>query len=118
MFVLTTVADTIRIPPQLFYLPTLDAVHDEIEKKYPNRVIMDVGLVVCRYGDALEVGDGVLATGDGGAHHEAVFRLVVFRPFVEEVLLGTVSESTEEGVRVSLGFFEDVFVPAYWMLRP
>ena len=84
MFVLTTIADTVHIQPDTFHRPTLDAVHLEIDKKYPNRVLMDVGLVVCRYGDALEVGDGVLVAGDGCAHHETVFRLVVFRPFVEE----------------------------------
>jgi len=33
--------------------------------------------------------------------------------------LGTVCESTPEGIRVRLGnFFNEVFVPAYWMLRP
>jgi len=119
MFVLTTVADTVRISPHLFSRPTLSVIHDEIDRKYPNRVIMDVGLVVSRHGDALSVGDGVLAAGDGGAHHEVVFRLVVFRPFMGEVCLGTVAESDGGGVRISMGrFFEDVRVPAYWMLRP
>lgn len=118
MFVLMTVADTICIPPHMFVQPTLTSVHSEIEAKFPNRVLMDAGLVVCRYGNALEVGDGVLVAGDGAAHHEVVFRLVVFRPFVDEVLVGTVAESTEEGIRVSLGFFEDVFIPGARMQRP
>ena len=118
MFALVTVADTVRIPPALFAQPTLVSVHGEMDKKYPNHVIMDVGLVICRYGDALQIGDGVIAAGDGGAHHEVIARLVVFRPFVEEVCIGTIVKSTEEGVQVSLGFFDDIFVPAYWMLRP
>lgn len=118
MFVLMTVADTICIPPHMFVQPTLTSVHAEIEAKYPNRVLMDAGLVVCRYGDALEVGDGVLVAGDGAAHHEVVFRLIVFRPFVDEVLVGTVAESTEEGVRVSLGFFDDVWIPGPRMQKP
>ena len=118
MFVLMTVADTICIPPHMFVQPTLTSVDAEIEAKYPNRVLMDAGLVVCRYGDALEVGDGVLVAGDGAAHHEVVFRLIVFRPFVDEVLVGTVAESTEEGVRVSLGFFEDVWIPGPRMQKP
>jgi len=79
---------------------------------------MDVGLVVTRYGDAVRVGDGICVAGDGYAHHEAVFRCIVFRPFVEEVCLGWIAESNEEGIRISLGFFEDIFVPAHWMLRP
>lgn len=80
---------------------------------------MDVGLVVCRYGDVTKVGDGVCVPGDGGAHHEVVFRLIIFRPFVEEVCLGHILESNEEGIKIALGeFFSDIFIPAYWMLRP
>jgi len=38
---------------------------------------------------------------------------------VEEVLVGTVKESHEGGVVVSVGgFFNYVFIPAYWMLNP
>lgn len=67
----------------------------------------------------LEIGDGVFVPGDGCAHHEVVVRLVVFRPFVEEVCVGVISESSREGLRVSLGdWFHDIFIPAYWMLRP
>lgn len=91
MFVVATLADSIRVPPTLFAQPTLTSVHSEIDKEYPNRVIMDVGLVVCRLGDALEVGDGVCVAGDGGAHYEVVFRLLVFRPFVDEVCVGTIA---------------------------
>eukprot|EP00591_Stephanopyxis_turris_P008663 CAMPEP_0195521584 /NCGR_PEP_ID=MMETSP0794_2-20130614/18980_1 /TAXON_ID=515487 /ORGANISM="Stephanopyxis turris, Strain CCMP 815" /LENGTH=252 /DNA_ID=CAMNT_0040651165 /DNA_START=339 /DNA_END=1097 /DNA_ORIENTATION=- len=79
---------------------------------------MDVGLVISRYGSCLSIGDGVCVAGDPGAHYEVVFKLLVFRPFVDEVCVGTIMLMSEEGVRVSLGFFEDVFIPAHWMLRP
>jgi len=119
MFVIGTIADTIRIPPTIFFQSTRTSAHQEIDKKYPNRVIMDVGLVICRYGGVTQIGDGVCVPGDGAAHHEVVFRLVVFRPFVEEVCVGHIVESSEEGIKVALGdFFGDIFIPAYWMLRP
>ena len=47
-----------------------------------------------------------------------MFRLVVFRPFVDEVCIGKIISSNEQGVQVSLGFFDEIFIPAYWMLRP
>jgi DNA-directed RNA polymerase III subunit RPC8 len=119
MFVVTTIVDTIRIPPHNLSLPTLQALHNEIDLKYPNRVLMDVGLVICRYGECLKITNGLCVPGDGGAHHECLFRLVIFRPFVEEVLLGRIAKSTPEGVQVKLGdFFQDIHIPAYWMLRP
>lgn len=119
MFVLTLIADSIRIPPPLLSQPTLTSIQTEIEKRYPNRIIIDVGLILCPYGPPLEIGDGVLVPGDGGAHHQVLFQCVVFRPFVEEVLVGTVSECNEEGLSVNVGgFFDQVFIPAYWMLNP
>lgn len=141
MFTLETVQDVIRIPPHLLATPTLQgkiaertvlplspyclfvlhfgkAIHREIDTKYPNRILMDTGLVIARYGDCLRVDHGVCIPGEGGAHHECSFCLIVFRPFVEEVVLGKVLKSTPEGVQVSLGFFSDIFIPAYWMLNP
>ena len=41
------------------------------------------------------------------------FRLVVFRPFVGEVLIGKIRSCTEEGLSVSLAFFDDIFIPAH-----
>ena len=127
MFILRTVHDMIRIPPHLLAVPTVQAIHREIDKKYPNRVLMDVGLVIGRYGDDtddddddcfLQVGHGVCVAGDGGSHHECSFRLILFRPFVEEVVLGRILKSTPEGIQVTLGFFSDIMIPAYWMLNP
>lgn len=119
MFVLTTVVDRIRVPPHMLALPTLKALHQEIDLKYPNRVLMNVGLVVCRYGGCLKITNGSCIPGDGGSHHECLFKLVIFRPFVEEVCVGTIVKSTPEGIQVSLGnFYHDIFIPAYWMLRP
>ncbi|CAJ1923877.1 unnamed protein product [Cylindrotheca closterium] len=118
MFVVVTLVDTIRIPANNLKLPTMVALHNEIDLKYPNRVLMDTGLVISRYKDILKISNGLCVPGDGGCHHECLFQLIVFRPFVEEVCTGTIVKSTPEGIQVSLGFFQDIFIPAYWMLRP
>jgi len=107
------------VPAHMLSLPTLTALHNEIDLKYPNRVLMNVGLVICRYGTCLKITNGSCVPGDGGSHHECLFRLVVFRPFVDEVCVGKIVKSTPEGIQVSLGnFYHDIFIPAYWMLRP
>jgi DNA-directed RNA polymerase III subunit RPC8 len=119
MFVIALIADTIYVPPQQLSTPSISAVSSIIEQRYPNRIIVNVGLVICPYGPPISVGDGVLVPGDGGSHHQVLFNIVVFRPFVEEVLVGTVTSCIESGITVSVGqFFEHVFIPAYWMLNP
>jgi DNA-directed RNA polymerase III subunit RPC8 len=118
MFILTTIVDIIRIPAHMMASSTLTSLHSEIDEKYPDRVLMDVGLVICRFGDCLKITNGLCVPGDGGSHHECLFKLVVFRPFVEEVCLGRIVKSDADGIQVSVGFFQDIFIPAYWMLRP
>ena len=39
--------------------------------------------------------------------------MVVFKPFVGEVLIGKIRSCTEEGLSVSLTFFDDIFIPAH-----
>jgi DNA-directed RNA polymerase III subunit RPC8 len=43
----------------------------------------------------------------------AEFRMTVFRPFVGEVLTGRIMAATYTGIRISLEFFDDIFIPAH-----
>lgn len=158
MFLLHTVKDTVRIAADSLAVNTVVAVQNEIDAKYPNRVLMDVGLVIGRYdcsvnpeasntanenkskssirannssskrqrasripngdGGLIRIGHGVCVTGDSGSHHDCTFQLIIFRPFVNEVCVGAIERSNADGIHVSLGFFNDIFIPAYWMLNP
>ena len=44
---------------------------------------------------------------------DAASRLLVFRPFNGEVLVGTVHNSTPQGLWISVGFFQDIHVPSH-----
>lgn len=39
------------------------------------------------------------------------FRMVVFRPFKGEVMLGRIRSSTPAGINLRTDFFDDIFVP-------
>jgi DNA-directed RNA polymerase subunit E'/Rpb7 len=80
-------------------------------------MIPDVGLCIC-INDFKTVEDAIIYPADGGAYHKVVFRVFVFRPFVGEVAVGTIVKSTEEGITVSLDFFDDVFIPSYLLPQP
>jgi len=42
-------------------------------------------------------------------------RLLVFRPFNGEVLVGTVHKSTEQGLWINIGFFQDIYVAPHFL---
>ena len=56
--------------------------------------------------------------GDGASHTKVTFRLLVFRPFVEEILVGKIKSSNPEGLTINLGFFDDIFIPAQALQQP
>lgn len=43
--------------------------------------------------------------------------MIVFRPFVGEVLTGRIMAATYTGIRISLEFFDDIFIPAHLIFQ-
>jgi len=110
MFVLTTISDVIPILPSEFRKSSAHAIQDNIHNKYSNKVVQNVGLCICLW-DLLKASEGMITGGDSRVHVNVVFRLVVFRPFKGEILQGTICDDNEDGIRLHLDFFEDIWVP-------
>lgn len=117
MFVLSTLEDNIAVQPSELNVPTVEAITKVIEKNYFDKVIHDVGLVVTLY-DIQHIEGGYVYPLEGAARFRVKFRLVVFRPFVGEVLVGKLAKSDRKGLSVSLGFFNDILVPEYELPEP
>ncbi|KAL7275558.1 DNA-directed RNA polymerase III complex subunit Rpc25 [Rhizina undulata] len=109
MFILSTFTDLVIIEPQNFEKGTLDALEDQINTKYANKVVYNVGLCICLF-DILEVSEGMVGHGSGCAHVNVKFRLIVFRPFKGEVMTGRISSSTPQGIFVRTDFFDEIFI--------
>ncbi|ESW95769.1 hypothetical protein KL918_003328 [Ogataea parapolymorpha] len=116
MFQLSVISDLIRISPHLFHLPTEEAVQNELNIKYANKVIHKLGLVVAVW-DLLQVDDGLLKPGDGAVFINVRFRIVVFKPVVGEVLTGWIESCSDEGIKVNMNFFNDIFIPKNYMFE-
>ncbi|CAG8543331.1 1089_t:CDS:2 [Paraglomus occultum] len=124
MFILSTFRDTLTIIPKDFRKSKLEALSDEINKKYANKrptiqhdsnqlkkVVHDVGLCVCLH-DIIDTSEEFVHYGDGSSYVKVKFRMVVFRPFIGELLVGKIKTCTPEGVRVSIDFFDDIHIPS------
>ncbi|KAN0098764.1 DNA-directed RNA polymerase III [Hyaloscypha variabilis] len=110
MFILTKIADLVQIHPEDFNKEASQAIEDNINAKYANKVIQKIGLCICLY-DLLSTSEGLIGHGTGLVNVNVEFRLVVFRPFKHEVMLGRISSATEEGIRVRTQFFDQIFIP-------
>jgi len=117
MFVLSILKDTMAIHPANFGAPVEQALIAELNKKYANRVLHGVGLCICVF-DLSQAGEGKVRYGDGCLWYKVVFRMVVFRPFASEVIVAKVKSSDQEGIRLTVGFFDDIYIPASYLPQP
>jgi len=102
MFYLTEVEDYIRVEPKLFGLPTIESVEQQLKESYADYYDKEIGKVIAII-DVLEVGEGVIIPGDGAAYYRSRFKLLVWRPELQELAYGTVSEITSFGAFMDLG---------------
>ncbi|XP_061830478.1 DNA-directed RNA polymerase III subunit RPC8 [Nerophis lumbriciformis] len=117
MFVLVEMVDTVRICPWHFHKQVNEAVSEELNKKLANKVVYNVGLCICLY-DITKLEDSYIFPGDGASHTKVHFRYVVFHPFLEEILVGKIKYCSQEGVHVTMGFFDDILIPPESLQQP
>jgi DNA-directed RNA polymerase subunit E' len=102
MFYLTEVQDHVRVEPKLFGLPTQEAVDKQLRETYADYYDKELGKVVSVI-EVLEVGEGVIIPGDGAAYYESTFKLLVWRPVLQELTFGSIAEITNFGAFLNMG---------------
>ncbi|XP_060178940.1 uncharacterized protein LOC132609105 [Lycium barbarum] len=117
MFYLSLIEHTLRLPPHFLSLPLNESIRGELEGLFVDKVIANLGLVISIC-DIRSIDGGLIYPSEGASTYTVKFRLVVFRPFVGEVITARLKESNAEGLRLSLGFFSDIYVPAPLMPVP
>ena len=102
MFYEVLVTDHVRVEPNKFGMDTDEAVRAQLEESYSGFQDKDIGTVVAVL-DVNEVKEGIIIPGDGAAYYESTFKLIVFRPELQELVYGQIEEITNFGAFISLG---------------
>jgi len=102
MFYIAEVEDHVRVDPKLFGLPTGEAVDKQLRETYSDYYDRNLGKVVSVI-EVLNVGDGVIIPGDGAAYYISRFRLLIWKPELQELVYGIVSEITNFGAFIDMG---------------
>jgi DNA-directed RNA polymerase subunit E'/Rpb7 len=92
-------------------------IEDILERKYVDKTFHDIGLCICFY-DFISIGDPMIYPAEGGVHIAVRFRLVIFRPFIGEILQGKVIETSSSGIKISMEFFKNIFIPNHMIMEP
>ena len=102
MFYEVLVTDHVRVEPNKFGMDTDEAVRMQLEESYSGFQDKDIGTVVSVL-DVLKVKEGIIIPGDGAAYYESTFKLIVFKPELQELVYGIVEEITNFGAFMSMG---------------
>ncbi|HYD02745.1 MAG TPA: DNA-directed RNA polymerase [Alphaproteobacteria bacterium] len=102
MYYKTKVKDFIRLPPASFADDVELALTAEIKKKFNGYISQELGFVVDVTG-VDEVGHGMILPGDGSAHYSVEFTLLTFKPEVQEIVLGKVTNVADFGAFINIG---------------
>lgn len=102
MFYITTVEDYVRVEPKLFGMPTLEAVENQLKETYADYYNRDLGKVVSII-EVSKVEEGIIIPGDGAAYYKTSFKLVTWKPELQEVVYGIINEIANFGAFMDLG---------------
>ena len=105
MYITYTVNDTVRVPPNKFSENIENALKEIVQEQYEGLVDEDLGVVVAVL-SAKKTSEGKVIPGDGAAYYDADIEFLAFKPVLNEIVEGTVSEITEFGAFVKTGPLE------------
>ena len=105
MYALCRIRDTVRVPPKDFSAKLDASVLKMVQEEYEGIVDEDLGVIIAVTG-ASDIGEGKVVPGDGAAYYDATLDLLVYKPVLQEVVEGEVSEITEFGAFVRVGPIE------------
>jgi len=102
MFYLTEVEDHVRVEPKLFGLPTKKAVEQQLKEQYRDHYDKELGKIVVVV-EVLEVKEGIIIPGDGATYYSSRFKLLTWKPELQELVPGIISEITNFGAFINIG---------------
>lgn len=102
MFYEAEVEDYIRVEPKLFGLETKEAIKKQLQEIYRDYLDKEIGVAICIL-NILDVGEGIIIPGDGSVYYNTRFKVLTWKPELQELVYGVISEITNFGAFIHLG---------------
>ena len=102
MYYETELKDYVRVPPTAFNLSTEDAILKTLNERFKGFISKNVGIVL-GISEITDIGEGIIIPGDGAAYFNTKFKVITFKPELQEVILGKINEITDFGAFMNIG---------------
>jgi DNA-directed RNA polymerase subunit E' len=102
MYYKYNITGPIRVPPKELKGNLKKTLLGIAQKEYEGMMDEDIGIVVAVKG-IQNTGKGKIIPGDGGVYYTSDFEMIIYKPEIQELIKGNVSEITEFGAFVKTG---------------
>ena len=102
MYRIITVEDRVRVPPEKLGFKVDEAVKQAIQEKVEGMLDPRLGVVLSVV-SIDNIGEGKILPEDPGVHYHTSFRLLAYKPELQELVYGKVVDNTEFGSFIRLG---------------
>lgn len=102
MYRIITVQDRIRVPPTKLGLNVKEAVAASISEQMEGLLDQRLGVVLSVV-EIVNIGEGKIIAGNAGVFYDTTFKLLSFKPELNELVYGEVIDNTEFGSFVRMG---------------
>ncbi|HKZ45654.1 MAG TPA: DNA-directed RNA polymerase [archaeon] len=102
MYKIITIEDRIRVPPEKLNMKLKDSVKESIADQLEGNIDPRLGVVLSVI-SVETVGEGKIIAGDPGVYYNTQFKMLAFKPEINQLTFGEVIDNTEFGSFVRIG---------------
>lgn len=102
MFKILMVRDEVRVPPTKFDLPLEEAIKQSLQDQIEGNMNPEIGVFLA-VTEVMSIGEGKIVPEDGAIHYPAEYKVLIYKPEVNEIVYGEVVDITEFGAFTRIG---------------
>jgi|SRR3989344_2541356 len=102
MFYEVELRSYVRVAPSSFEEDTKDSVLKSLNEMFEGYISEDIGAVIA-VSQVKQIGEGVIVPGDGAAYYDTTFKVYVYRPEMQELVVGKITDITDFGAFIEIG---------------
>lgn len=92
----------IRVPPNLFTGEIKETILKRLSQDFENYISKDLGTII-GITNVVKIGDGIIIPGDGAAYYDTTYKILTYKPELQEVVLGRITDITDFGAFIDIG---------------
>jgi DNA-directed RNA polymerase subunit E' len=105
MYALSEVEGVVRVEPKLFSSDLNEAIASQLKSTYVGQVNNEIGRII-KIIEVLKIGEGIIVPGDGAAFYRVTFKVIHFKPEINELVEGEIRDIAKFGAFIDFGPFE------------